>query len=117
MRDYDDLSHVPRRAVGMAKDLRRMGLRVVIVGEEADKGEEMSDKDVKFVTDAAHQITEVGRRAREVALGMRDAISEVNDALGIAQDVQRALRAAASELRGALGVQTNNPPPEEEGPS
>lgn len=90
----------------MAKALRRMGFEVVEPGKDQD----MSDKDVKDVTEAARSIAEVGQRAREVAEDLKSSVAEVHQALDAADGVNRALKGAAAELRGALGVQTNSPP-------
>ena len=74
----------------------------------------MSGRDVKQVTDVAREIADVGKRAREVADGLKTSIGEVNEALDVAEDLTRALRQAGAELRGVLGGQTNNPPMEED---
>ena len=106
--DPDSLDHVPRRAVGMAKELRRMGLDVVVpAGEEGDA---TMSTDVRQVTDVVREITEIGKRARKISDDMRASMKDVDEALGIAEEVSTALRAAGAELRGVLGAQTNNPP-------
>ncbi len=74
----------------------------------------MSKSDVDHVTGVAREVADVGRRAREVADGLKKNIGAVNDALDVAENLSRALGQAAGELRGALGAQTNNPPREKE---
>lgn len=106
------LAHVPRRAVARAKELRRMGLDVV--RRAPQEREEVMSSDVKAVTDVANDVARLGERARDVADAMRQSIEDTHQALNIAESVSKSLALATAELRGALGVQTNNPPEEEE---
>ena len=113
MQSYKSLQHVPRRAVAVAKELRRMGLDVVPAGAGRVEGDDPMSSDVKNVTDVAREVADLGRRARGIADNMRADIKDVNEALDVAEDISRALRSAGAELRGVLGTQTNHPPEDE----
>lgn len=104
----DSLAHVPRRAVGMAKDLRRMGYDVV------PKTENGMSRDVKAVTDVAGEVAKLGARARDVGDKLRRNVDDTHAALDIAENMSDALGAAAADLRSILGVQTNSPPKDTE---
>lgn len=112
------LDHIPRRGVMMAKALRRMGLEVVSATTTTEEGgDEMSQGDIKQVSESARAIAEVGKTARKVREKLDASIVEINDALEVADGVADALRSAGAELRGVLGTQTNNPPRDDSGTS
>ena len=100
----------------MAKALRRMGLEVVPATTTTEEGgDEMSQGDIKQVSESARAIAEVGKTARKVREKLDASIAEINDALGVADEVADALRSAGAELRGVLGTQTNTPPRDDSG--
>ena len=108
-----NFSHVPRRGVPLAKELRRMGLEVVRPHPPDDDKENEMSNEVKQVTEVAKDIVELGSRARGVGKRLRQDITDTHQALDVAEDVSKALQSAAAELRGALGITTNSPPDDE----